>query len=59
MMRSAHVLYRALTIPVDPVMGTDGVLILAPHFEWVEELALGSVTTFLVLVFSISAAVGS
>lgn len=59
MMRSAHVLYRALTIPVSPVMGTDGVLILAPRCEWIEELALGAVSTYLVLVFAVSAAVGS
>jgi hypothetical protein len=59
MMRSAHVLYRALTIPVDPVMGTDGVLILAPRCEWIEEMALGAVATYLVLVFAICSAVGS
>lgn len=59
MMRSAHVLYRALTIPVDPIMGTDGVLILAPRCEWIEEMALGAVCVYLVLVFAIAMAVGS
>jgi hypothetical protein len=59
MMRSAHVLYRALTIPVEPIMGTDGVLILAPRCEWIEEMALGAVSAYLVLVFSVVMAVGS
>jgi hypothetical protein len=58
-MRSAHVLYRALTIPVEPIMGTDDVLILAPRCEWIEEMALGAVATYLVLVFAVCAAVGS
>lgn len=58
-MRSAHVLYRALTIPVDPIVGTDGILILAPRCEWFEEMALGSVAVFLVLLAAICAAVGS
>jgi hypothetical protein len=58
-MYSAHVLYRALTIPVEPIVGTDGILILAPRCEWIEEMALGSVSVYLVLVFAVCAAVGS
>lgn len=58
-MRSAHVLYRALTIPVEPIVGTDGILILAPRCEWIEEMALGAVASYLVLVFSVVMAVGS
>lgn len=58
-MRSAHVLYRALTIPVEPIVGTDGILILAPRCEWIEEMALGAVAAYLVLVFSVVMAVGS
>lgn len=58
-MRSAHVLYRALTIPVEPIVGTDGILILAPRCEWIEEMALGAVSIYLVLVFAVCTAVGS
>lgn len=54
-MRSAHILYRALTIPAEAIEGTDGVLIIAPVSDFIEHKALFSVGYLIVILWALQA----